>query len=92
MIKTCRALIAKYGVPHQFSKMIEEFNELKCAYLMKDRQNIIEEIIDCDIMIEQYFLIRFDLKNKYEIAADELEAQKQKQLKRINEVYLNDQA
>ena len=54
MIKDSLAAIAEhYGLEKQKLKAIEEMAELTKALLKDDRENIIEEIADVEIMISQ---------------------------------------
>jgi len=51
--QTYKKIVKHFGVEHQKNKAIEELSELIRAISRNDRDNVIEEIADVEIVINQ---------------------------------------
>ena len=83
--------VNKFGTTHQLLKMVEEITELARADNDKDRKQVIEEIVDVFIMKLQLKYIVRNLKKKYNISNTELKNYHNIKLKKIEELYLNNE-
>ena len=79
MIKILKKAIEHFGEPSQIKKCIEELAELIVGISKNDRDSIIEEIADVEIMINQ-------LKMIYKIKPSEINKIKRYKIKRLSEI------
>lgn len=87
-IQTIREAIKHYGVNNQLIVALEELSELQkeiCKYQRGEdnRDHLIEELVDVQIMLEQLIVI-------FDITRDEMFINRTQKLKRLEERIYND--
>ena len=58
-------IINTYGKSHQVSKLLEEVGELIETIMNEDKENMVQELADCMVLLEQFKLY-------YDISSEEI--------------------
>ena len=78
----CKIIFSHYGEEHQKKQLIQELGELIVAITKDDLENVIEEMVDVEVMLDQFKINYPKINNKIDTA---MLNKVNRQLRRIKE-------